>query len=210
MKQATSSSVRRIFFTLLALMLTTLVSAQKIDVNGTVVDSRNEPVIGASVVEVGTSNGVSTDIEGHFTLKVSRGATLRISYIGFATLDVAASANMTVTLEEEANILNEVVAIGYGAVRRKDVTTAVSTISTKDLDTRPIINAVAGMQGKAAGLYISQASGQPGAGPTVRVRGTTSLNASNNPLYVVDGVPLTDIDYLPADDIETIQVLNGA
>lgn len=210
MKQATSSSVRRIFFTLLALMLTTLVSAQKIDVNGTVVDSRNEPVIGASVIEVGTSNGVSTDIEGHFTLKVSRGATLRISYIGFATLDVAASANMTVTLEEEANILNEVVAIGYGAVRRKDVTTAVSTISTKDLDTRPIINAVAGMQGKAAGLYISQASGQPGAGPTVRVRGTTSLNASNNPLYVVDGVPLTDIDYLPADDIETIQVLKDA
>ena len=106
MKQATSSSVRRIFFTLLALMLTTLVSAQKIDVNGTVVDSRNEPVIGASVIEVGTSNGVSTDIEGHFTLKVSRGATLRISYIGFATLDVAASANMTVTLEEDANILN--------------------------------------------------------------------------------------------------------
>lgn len=210
MKKATSSSVRRIFFTLLALMLTTLVSAQKIDVNGTVVDSRNEPVIGASVIEVGTSNGVSTDIEGHFTLKVSRGATLRISYIGFATLDVAASANMTVTLEEEANILNEVVAIGYGAVRRKDVTTAVSTISTKDLDTRPIINAVAGMQGKAAGLYISQASGQPGAGPTVRVRGTTSLNASNNPLYVVDGVPLTDIDYLPADDIETIQVLKDA
>lgn len=210
MKQATSSSVRRIFFTLLALMLTTLVSAQKIDVNGTVVDSRNEPVIGASVIEVGTSNGVSTDIEGHFTLKVSRGATLRISYIGFATLDVAASANMTVTLEEEANILNEVVAIGYGAVRRKDVTTAVSTISTKDLDTRPIINAVAGMQGKAAGLYISQASGQPGAGPTVRVRGTTSLNASNNPLYVVDGVPLTDIDYLSADDIETMQVLKDA
>ncbi len=209
MKQGTTSA-RRVFSTLLAMMLTVAVFAQKETVSGTVVDSQNEPIIGASVMEIGTQNGVATDIDGHFTMSVKKGAMLRITYIGFKTLDVKAAQNMTVGMTEEANTLDEVVAIGYGSVKRKDVTTSVSTVSTEDLDTRPIVSAVSGMQGKAAGLQISQANGQPGSSPTVRVRGTTSLNGSNNPLYVVDGVPLTDIDYLSADDIETIQVLKDA
>ena len=166
--------------------------------NGVVTDSHDESVIGASVFEVGTRNGTVTDIDGKFSLTVSKGATLRISYIGYTTQEVKAQTNMKVVLEEERTDLNEVVVIGYGSVRRKDVTTAVSTVSTKDLETRPIVSAVSGMQGKAAGLQIKQANGQPGSSPTIRVRGTTSLNGSNNPLYVVDGVPLTDIDYLSA------------
>lgn len=113
-------------------------------------------------------------------------------------------------LEDENNMLGEVVAIGYGSVRRKDVTTAVSTVSTKDLDSRPIVSVASGMQGKAAGVMVSQANGQPGAAPTVRVRGTTSFNASNAPLYVVDGVPMTDISYLNADDIADMQILKDA
>lgn len=161
-------------------------------------------------MEIGTQNGTATDIDGHFSLSVKPGTMLRISYVGFKTLEVKATKGMTVELVEESNTLNEVVAIGYGSVKRKDVTTAVSSVSTEDLDTRPIVSAVSGMQGKAAGLQISQANGQPGSSPTVRVRGTTSLNGSNNPLYVVDGVPLTDIDYLSADDIESIQVLKDA
>jgi TonB-dependent starch-binding outer membrane protein SusC len=209
MKQGTTSA-RRVFSTLLALMLTMAVFAQKETVSGTVIDSQNEPVIGATVMEIGTQNGTATDIDGHFSLSVKPGTMLRISYVGFKTLEVKATKGMTVELVEESNTLNEVVAIGYGSVKRKDVTTAVSSVSTEDLDTRPIVSAVSGMQGKAAGLQISQANGQPGSSPTVRVRGTTSLNGSNNPLYVVDGVPLTDIDYLSADDIESIQVLKDA
>ena len=209
MKQGTTSA-RRVFSTLLAMMLTVAAFAQKEAVSGTVIDSQNEPVIGATVMEIGTQNGAVTDIDGHFNLSVKKGAMLRISYVGFKTLEVKATQNMSVELVEESNTLNEVVAIGYGSVKRKDVTTAVSTVSTEDLDTRPIVSAVSGMQGKAAGLQITQANGQPGSSPTVRVRGTTSLNGSNNPLYVVDGVPLTDIDYLSADDIESIQVLKDA
>ena len=209
MKQGTTSA-RRVFSTLLAMMLTVATFAQKEAVSGTVIDSQNEPVIGATVMEIGTQNGAVTDIDGRFNLSVKKGAMLRISYVGFKTLEVKATQNMSVELVEESNTLNEVVAIGYGSVKRKDVTTAVSTVSTEDLDTRPIVSAVSGMQGKAAGLQITQANGQPGSSPTVRVRGTTSLNGSNNPLYVVDGVPLTDIDYLSADDIESIQVLKDA
>ncbi len=209
MKQGTTSA-RRVFSTLLAMMLTIATFAQKEAVSGTVVDSQNEPVIGATVMEIGTQNGGVTDIDGHFSLSAKKGAMLRVTYVGFKTLEVKATQNMTLQLVEESNTLNEVVAIGYGSVKRKDVTTSVSTVSTEDLDTRPIVSAVSGMQGKAAGLQITQANGQPGSSPTVRVRGTTSLNGSNNPLYVVDGVPLTDIDYLSADDIESIQVLKDA
>ena len=203
-------AMRRAWLVLFALVLSTMAYAQRVTIAGEVVDSQNEPVIGATVMERGTSNGVLTDIDGHFSIQVNKGATLRFSYVGYSTLELAAANGMRVTLEEEANTLNEVVAIGYGSVRRKDVTTAVSSVSTKDLESRPIVSAVQGMQGKAAGLQISQASGQPGSGPTVRVRGTTSLNGSNNPLYVVDGVPFEDIDFLAADDIDDIQVLKDA
>jgi TonB-linked SusC/RagA family outer membrane protein len=203
-------AMRRIVFVLLAMLLPMMASAQKLKVTGEVVDDQNIPVIGASVLEKGTSNGVVTDLEGHFTIQVEKGATLQFSYIGFITQHAKATAQMKVVLKEDNNLLDEVVAIGYGAVKRKDVTTAVSSVSTKDLENRPIVSAAQGMQGKAAGLQISQANGQPGSAPTVRVRGTTSLNGSNNPLYVVDGVPFEDIDFLAADDIEDIQILKDA
>ena len=200
------------FCLLLTLMLLTAMTsfAQTQKISGTVVDSQGEPVIGASVVEIGTSNGVATDYDGKFTLNVKSGARLRVSFIGYQTVEAKASNDMKVTLADDSNLLEEVVAIGYGSVKRKDVTTAVSSVSTKDLDVRPIVSAAQGMQGKAAGLQISQANGQPGSSPTVRVRGTTSLNGSNNPLYVVDGVPFEDIDFLSADDIDDIQILKDA
>ncbi len=204
-------SVMKRFSLLLWVMLISLTAfAQKTRVSGTVTDSNNEPVIGASVVEQGTSNGVVTDLDGNFSIQVEHGATLQISYIGYKAAKVKAAPGMKVTLQDDVNLLDEVVTIGYGAVKRKDVTTAVSSVSTDDLDTRPIVSAAQGMQGKAAGLQISQASGTPGAGPTIRVRGTTSFNGSNNPLYVVDGVPLTSIDFLSAEDIADIQILKDA
>ena len=206
-KSKSNAVLRGLAASALVLMVSATAWGQKVKITGTVIDNTNEPVIGASVLENGTKNGVATDLDGHFTIEVQPGARLKISYIGYKNKEVKASNGVQIMLEEESNMLNEVVAIGYGSVKRKDVTTAVSSVSAKDLDTRPIVSAAAGMQGKAAGLQISQANGQPGASPTIRVRGTTSLNGSNDPLYVVDGVPMTNIDFLAADDIDNIQVL---
>lgn len=196
---------------ILCLMAAINVMAQNVKITGTVVDSSNEPIIGATVtVSDDTNVKAVTNVDGRFTINAAPGSNLHITYIGYKTVDVKAADGMRVVMEEESNMLKEVVAIGYGSVQRKDVTTAVSSVSTKDLDTRPIVSAVQGMQGKAAGVTISQANGQPGATPTIRVRGTTSLNGSNDPLYVVDGVPMTDIDYLSADDIVGMQILKDA
>lgn len=196
---------------MLCLMAAINVMAQNVKITGTVVDSSNEPIIGATVtVSDDTNVKAVTNVDGRFTINAAPGSSLHITYIGYKTVDVKAADGMRVVMEEESNMLKEVVAIGYGSVQRKDVTTAVSSVSTKDLDTRPIVSAVQGMQGKAAGVTISQANGQPGSTPTIRVRGTTSLNGSNDPLYVVDGVPMTDIDYLSADDIVGMQILKDA
>lgn len=196
---------------MLCLMAAINVMAQNVKITGTVVDSSNEPIIGATVtVSDDTNVKAVTNVDGRFTINAAPGSNLHITYIGYKTVDVKAADGMRVVMEEESNMLKEVVAIGYGSVQRKDVTTAVSSVSTKDIDTRPIVSAVQGMQGKAAGVTISQANGQPGATPTIRVRGTTSLNGSNDPLYVVDGVPMTDIDYLSADDIVGMQILKDA
>jgi len=196
---------------MLCLMAAINVMAQNVKITGTVVDSSNEPIIGATVtVSDDTNVKAVTNVDGRFTINAAPGSNLRITYIGYKTVDVKAADGMRIVMEEESNMLKEVVAIGYGSVQRKDVTTAVSSVSTKDLDTRPIVSAVQGMQGKAAGVTISQANGQPGATPTIRVRGTTSLNGSNDPLYVVDGVPMTNIDYLSADDIVGMQILKDA
>ena len=212
MKKKTKSptTVRSFLLIVAALLISSAAFAQQTKVTGKVVDAQNEPVVGATVQVEGTTNGTATNADGQFTLSVDNGARLRFSYVGFKTLTVKASNGMTVTMQEDANTLNEVVTIGYGSVKRKDVTTAVSSVSTKDLEKRPIVSALQGMQGMAAGLQISQANGQPGASPTIRVRGTTSLNGSNSPLYVVDGVPVDNVDYLSSDDIDNIQILKDA
>lgn len=212
MKKKTKSrtAIRSFLLIVAALQISSAAFAQQTKVTGKVVDEQNEPVVGATVQVEGTTNGTATNVDGQFTLEVNSGARLRFSYVGFKTLTIKAANGMKVTMQEDANTLNEVVTIGYGSVKRKDVTTAVSSVSTKDLEKRPIVSALQGMQGMAAGLQISQANGQPGASPTIRVRGTTSLNGSNSPLYVVDGVPVDNVDYLSSDDIDNIQILKDA
>jgi outer membrane receptor protein involved in Fe transport len=203
MKTIIQSSKAKLFLVFfLACLFSTSVVAQTEKISGQVVDQSNAAVIGATVQAIGSKTGTVTDLNGHFSIDVKSGTRLHITYVGFRPADVAAHDGMRVVLKDETNQLNEVVAIGYGSVRRRDVTTAVSTVSTQDLDTRPVVSALQGMEGKAAGLQISQANGQPGSTPTIRVRGTTSLNGSNSPLYVVDGVPMTDINFLNADDID--------
>lgn len=195
---------------LLAFIMSITAYAQNRVITGTVLDANGEPVIGATVKVKGSDATAVTNMDGRFSIETNGKATLVVSYIGFKTAEMAAANNMRVTLQEEANMLNEVVAIGYGSVKRRDVTTSVASISTDDLAQRPIVSAVQGMQGKAAGLQISSANGKPGGAPTIRVRGTTSLNGNNDPLYVVDGVPVTNIDFLSADDISDMQVLKDA
>ena len=165
-----------------ALLLVMLISlgafAQKLTVKGLVVDDAQLAVIGASVQEKGTTNGTVTDMDGNFTLTVDPQATLVISYIGYKTQEVKAAASLEITLQEDNELLDEVVVIGYGSVKRKDVTTAVSTVSTEDLQQRPLISAGQALQGKAAGVQVVQPNGTPGAEMSIRVRGRRSTVAT--------------------------------
>lgn len=204
---------RFLFFLITLFLLTTSLYAQQgITVSGVVNDPSGEPIIGANVLEENTTNGTITDLDGNFTLTVSSNAVLNVSFVGYKsrTIPVGNKTNFTITLEEDTELLEEVVVIGYGTVKRKDVTTAISTVSTKDLDQRPIVSAAQAIQGKAAGVSVISPNGSPGAEMAIRVRGTTSFNGSNDPLYVVDGVPVDNIKFLSPNDIESMQILKDA
>lgn len=181
-------------------------------ISGLVLDEKGEAIIGANLVEKGTTNGTVTDIDGHFALNVGENAVLQVSYMGYLPQEVYTAGRNTfnIALKEDLKALDEVVVIGYGSVRRRDVTTAVSSISTDDLDERPIVSAVQAIQGKAAGVNVYQPSGTPGGDMVIRVRGTTSFNGSNSPLYVVDGVPVDNMNFLSPNDIADIQILKDA
>ncbi len=185
--------------------------AADINVSGTVIDTADEPLIGVSVaVKDHPGMGATTDIDGNFALRVPEGSVLVFSYIGYDTQEVAAAPSMNVVLKSNTTDLDEVVVIGYGAVKRKDLTTAVSTVGEDALANRPIISAAQAIQGKAPGVAVQQPTGTPGGSLTVRVRGTTSFNGSNEPLYVVDGVPVDNVNFLSPGDIENMQILKDA
>lgn len=185
--------------------------AQKATLTGKVVDSKNQPIIGATVLVKGTMVGTATNLDGNFKIEAAPGATLVVTFVGFKSTEVVAkSSSMTVALTEDSEVLDEVVVIGYGSVKRKDVTTSISSVSTKDLDQRPIVAAAQALQGKAAGVSVIQPNGAPGGEMSIRVRGTTSFNGSNDPLYVVDGVPVDNIQFLSPNDIADIQILKDA
>ncbi len=192
--------------------------AQTPVLKGVVRDQDGNPLVGVTVIEKGTTNGTSSNTDGSYTLSL-RGANpvLVFQSIGYASQEFSLGKGQTrldVTLKEDAISLDAVVAIGYGTVKQKDLTTAVSIVSTEDLDMRPITSASAALQGKAAGVQVIQPNGQPGSGMIVRVRGASSISSKNDPLYVVDGVPVGEgnyaIEYLSPNDIETIQVLKDA
>jgi len=205
-------SRREILFMLFAFFLSLGAHAQSVNVSGTVTDETGYGIIGASIQEKGTTNGTVTDLDGNFNLQVSNGATLIFSYIGYQTQEVEVKGQRTInlTLREDTELLDEVVVVGYGTMQRKDVTTSVAVVSTKDIDQRPVISTGAALQGKAAGVQITQPNGLPGQEMVVRVRGNSSINASNDPLYVVDGVPMTSIGFLSPNDIESMQILKDA
>ena len=186
----------------------TLVYAQT-EITGTVVDETGETVIGATVVEKGTTNGTVTDFDGIFTLKVNPGATLVFSYVGYLNVEMPAANGMVVTMKEDALALNEIVVTGYTTQRKADLTGAVSVVSVTDLVKQNENNPIKAMQGRVPGMNIS-ADGNPSGAATVRIRGTGTLN-NNDPLYIIDGVPTkAGMHELNGNDIESIQVLKDA
>lgn len=200
-----------LFFVVALMSLGT--SAQNITVNGTVIDKTGETVIGASVVEKGNAgNGTITDIDGKFSLSVSSKATLVISYVGMKTAEVAVKGQqiINVTLDDDSQALDEVVVIGYGTARKKDLTGSVSTVKGTELARVPVTNVAEAMTGKLAGVQITTADGSPDAEMIIKVRGGGSITQSNEPLYIVDGFPVSSMGDISPSDIEDITVLKDA
>ena len=183
-------------------------SAQTVKV--TVKDSQGEAVIGASVIEQGTRNGGVTDFDGIFTIKLTAGKPIVVSYIGMKPKTVNAKGDVTVVLEDDATTLQEVVAIGYGTMKRKDLTGSVSSVTGEKLAGVPVSNVAEALQGKLSGVNVIAQDGRPGATMSIRVRGGGSITQSNEPLYIVDGIAVSGIDDIPADQIESIDVLKDA
>jgi len=194
--------------------------AQQITVKGTVKDGSGQPLMGASVLVKGTSHGTAADFDGNFELKVDKGVTLVVSSVGYKSREVAAKAGtMNIVLQEDTQQLEDVVVIGYGAIKKKDLTGSVNLVTNKDFNKAPSVNADQLIQGKIAGVQMTSASGAPGEGQTIRIRGNGSLSLTSNPLIVIDGVPMNDggvggsrsiFNSINPEDIESMTVLKDA
>ncbi len=202
-------TLKTMFFVFFLLCSTVMLAQNK--VSGTVVDASGEPLIGVSVLEDGTTNGGITDFDGNFTLTVKSGAKLTFSYVGYTSQTLAAANGMKVTLQEDNTVLNEVVVVGYGTMRRKDVTSSITTVQAKDLNKGVFSDPASMLQGKVAGLTVTT-SGDPNGTPSITLRGASSLRegAAMQPYYVIDGIPGVDISMVSPDDIESIDVLRDA
>ncbi len=206
-------TTRTALLTLLVALISLSVSAQNVTVKGTVKDKTGETVIGASVVEKGnTSNGTITDIDGNYTISVPANATIVFSYVGMTTQEasVKGKTQIDIVMEDDAQALEEVVVIGYGAVKRKDLTGSVATVSSDVLAAVPVASATEALTGKMAGVQITTTEGSPDAEMKIRVRGGGSITGDNTPLFIVDGFPVESISDIPASDIEDITVLKDA
>ena len=219
MKQVNLRIYQMILPLLLGLFLSVGVYAQNVTVKGHVKDALGG-VIGANVVEKGnTSNGTITDMDGNFTLTVPQGATLVVSFIGYKTQEVAAAPQVVVTMQDDTELLSEVVVIGYGVAKKNDLTGSVTAIKPDEKNKGLVVNAQDMIQGKIAGVNVNTASGAPGEGAQIRIRGGASLNASNDPLIVIDGMPMdgnstkgmsNPLSLVNPNDIETFTVLKDA
>lgn len=190
------------------------VTQQKKRISGVVTDIFGEPVIGANVIEKETTNGVITDSDGKFTLEVAPGATIQVSYIGYNTQEVKVGNQSTLTfkLVEDTQLLNEVVVVGYGTMRRKDVVSSITTISAKDLNVGVYTTPGELLQGKVPGLVVTQDANPNAQNVHLTLRGASTFRsgAAQEPYYVIDGVPGVDLSLVSPDDIENIDVLRDA
>ena len=205
LKHGTQKAMFFVFF----LLCSAVMMAQN-KVSGTVLDATGEPLIGVSVLEAGTSNGVVTDFNGDFSITVKQNAKLTFSYVGYLSQTIPAKNGMKVTLEEDNKVLNEVVVVGYGTMRRKDVTSSITTVKSEDLNKGVFSDPASMLQGKVAGLTVTT-NGDPTGGGTITLRGASSLRSgAMSPYYVIDGIPGVDISMVAPDDIESIDVLRDA
>ena len=218
MKQVNIQVPLRMLGLLLGLFLSVSAFAQ-IDVKGHVKDATGEPIIGATVRVDGTQAATVTDFDGNFVLKANQGADITITYIGYQPQTVKAAPTVEVILQDDAAVLNEVVVIGYGAVRKSDLTGSVTAMKPDTKNKGLVVNAQEMMQGKIAGVNVTSDGGSPGGSSTIRIRGGSSLNASNNPLIVIDGVPMDNngvkglsnpLSMVNPQDIESFNVLKDA
>ena len=201
-------------FAVFAMSLVSIAAmAEPIAIVGKVVDANGEPLVGASVAEAGTSNGTITDLDGAFVLTVEKNVTLLVSYVGYKDQEVRAHKDMVVMLREDTQVLDEVVAIGYGTQKKANLTGAVTTVDvSKTLESKTESDVAKALQGAVPGLTITNTTGDLDADPTVVIRGigTLSNSGTSSPLYVVDGVPMENLSYLNPNDIESISVLKDA
>ena len=219
MKQVQITMPRRALTLVCGLALSATAFAQQVIVKGHVKDSAGEPIIGAAVRVNGQSGGAVTDIDGNFSIKADKGATVTVSYVGYEQAKVSVSNNMVITLQEDNQSLKEVVVIGYGVAKKSDLTGSVTALKPDSKNKGVVVNAQDLMQGKIAGVNVTGDSGEPGAGTQIRIRGGSSLNASNDPLVVIDGVPMDNIKVngsanllstINPQDIESFNVLKDA
>lgn len=193
-------------------MVNTIQQQQRRPVKGTIVDRKGEPVIGANVVEKGTTNGTITDVNGFFDLSVHPDAVLVISYIGYTKQEIPVKGEraVNVTLLDDSETLDEVVVVGYGSQRKSSLTAAVTTVDTKAIENVPRPNIVSSLQGRVAGLTINENSGDPTSKPSILVRGIGTIDGGTAPLVIIDGVPNGNIDQVSSYDVESISVLKDA
>jgi TonB-linked SusC/RagA family outer membrane protein len=187
--------------------------AQNITVKGVVKDISGEPLLGVNVRQVGTTTGTVTDIEGNYTLQVKKDAKLLFSFVGFVnqTINVDGRNTINVTLKEDSKTLEEVVVVGYGTAKKSDVTGSIASINEKTLKEVPVSNVAQSMQGRIAGVQIQQTSTRPGSTSQIRIRGTRSLSATNDPLIIVDGIPFGgSLNDIAPDDIKSVDILKDA
>jgi TonB-linked SusC/RagA family outer membrane protein len=189
------------------------IQQQSKSITGKIVDENGDPIVGANVMVVGTTTGMNSDINGHFQLSVAEGTTLRISFVGYLPQDIRiGSANTySIVLREDSEMLEEVVVVGYGSIKKSDLTGSVASVNSEEMLKRNPITIEQGLQGAAAGVSVTRNSGSPSGEATIRVRGVATVNGSADPLYVVDGVQVgTNISFLNPSDVQSIEILKDA
>ena len=205
--------LRRVYSTFLLSMFCVLAFAQGKQITGVIKDGTGEPMIGVNVLVKGTTNGTITDFDGKFAISdVKNSDVLTITYVGYVqqSIPVGNQTSFNIILKEDTETLDEVVVIGYGTVKRRDLTGSVASVTGEKLAANPVANVAEALQGQLPGVSVTSQDGRPGASMSIRIRGGGSITQSNDPLFIVDGVQVSGIDDIPADNIESIDVLKDA
>ncbi len=203
--------MQKTLLTCFCLLLSIVMQAATIDVKGVVTDAQGLPLPGVTVVVKNENVGMTTDLDGRFSIQVGQGKTLVFSYIGYRTkeIQVADKTLLDIVLEEDNKILDEVVVVGYGVQKKSDVTGSIASVSAKDLKGTPNEDVGKSIQGKVSGVQVLQLSGAPGTESNFRIRGYSS-NGASNPLYIVDGLRVSSISHISPENIESIEILKDA